>query len=174
MIACKECWISRMAWWVSLWLGVSALAVELPSRIHTAESPVRPKAVAVSALKGLTPQVSLRLAAPDLSVVQAEDVLSLQQDAKGRARVGILRLLTDPIRLLGAKSAWTLLPDGTRVCTEEGTPQGGPLSPLLSNVVLDEFDKELARRGLRFVRYADDCNIFVRSDRAGLVRSPTA
>jgi RNA-directed DNA polymerase len=49
----------------------------------------------------------------------------------------------------------------------EGTPQGGPLSPLLSNVVLDEFDRELERRGLRFARYADDCNIYVRSERAG-------
>jgi group II intron reverse transcriptase/maturase len=60
-----------------------------------------------------------------------------------------------------------VMPDGTRVSTDEGTPQGGPLSPLLSNVVLDEFDSELQRRGLRFVRYADDCNIFVRSLRAG-------
>ncbi|WP_368657274.1 group II intron reverse transcriptase/maturase [Metabacillus halosaccharovorans] len=49
----------------------------------------------------------------------------------------------------------------------EGTPQGGPLSPLLSNIVLDELDKELEKRGLRFVRYADDCNIYVRSRRAG-------
>jgi len=49
----------------------------------------------------------------------------------------------------------------------EGTPQGGPLSPLLSNVVLDEFDRELERRGLCFARYADDCNIYVRSERAG-------
>jgi RNA-directed DNA polymerase len=49
----------------------------------------------------------------------------------------------------------------------EGTPQGGPLSPLLSNLVLDELDRELERRGLRFVRYADDCNIYVRSERAG-------
>src|SRR3989441_7885595 len=49
----------------------------------------------------------------------------------------------------------------------EGTPQGGPLSPLLSNLVLDEFDRELERRGLRFARYADDCNIYVRSERAG-------
>jgi RNA-directed DNA polymerase len=47
--------------------------------------------------------------------------------------------------------------------TKEGTPQGGPLSPLLSNIVLDEMDKELEKRGLRFVRYADDCVIFVRS-----------
>ena len=51
--------------------------------------------------------------------------------------------------------------------TDEGTPQGGPLSPLLSNVVLDDLDRELERRGHRFVRYADDCNIYVRSRRAG-------
>ena len=50
---------------------------------------------------------------------------------------------------------------------DEGTPQGGPLSPLLSNLVLDDLDKELTRRGLRFCRYADDCNIYVRSRRAG-------
>ncbi len=50
---------------------------------------------------------------------------------------------------------------------EEGTPQGGPLSPLLSNIVLDDLDKELERRGHRFCRYADDCNIYVRSQRAG-------
>ncbi len=47
----------------------------------------------------------------------------------------------------------------------EGTPQGGPLSPLLSNLVLDELDRELERRGHRYVRYADDCNIYVRSER---------
>src|SRR6202012_1539754 len=50
----------------------------------------------------------------------------------------------------------------------EGTPQGGPLSPLLSNLVLDELDRELERRGHRFVRYADDCNVYVRSEQAGL------
>jgi RNA-directed DNA polymerase len=51
--------------------------------------------------------------------------------------------------------------------TDEGVPQGGPLSPLLSNLVLDELDKELEKRGHKFVRYADDCNIYVRSERAG-------
>ena len=51
--------------------------------------------------------------------------------------------------------------------TDEGTPQGGPLSPLLSNLLLDELDRELERRGHRFVRYADDSNIYVKSERAG-------
>jgi len=51
--------------------------------------------------------------------------------------------------------------------SREGTPQGGPLSPLLSNLVLDELDRALERRGHRFVRYADDCNIYVRSEKAG-------
>ena len=60
-----------------------------------------------------------------------------------------------------------VMPEGVRVSTDEGVPQGGPLSPLLSNIVLDELDIELERRGYRFVRYADDCNIYVRSERAG-------
>jgi len=68
-------------------------------------------------------------------------------------------------RMLKAK---VVLPDGTRTVTAEGTPQGGPLSPLLSNVVLDELDWELERRGLRFVRYADDFSVFVRSPRSGV------
>jgi RNA-directed DNA polymerase len=67
-------------------------------------------------------------------------------------------------RMLKAK---VVMPDGVVVSTDEGTPQGGPLSPLLSNIVLDELDWELARRGHRFVRYADDANIFVQSERAG-------
>jgi RNA-directed DNA polymerase len=60
-----------------------------------------------------------------------------------------------------------LLADGLVSQRLEGTPQGGPLSPLLSNVVLDELDRELERRGHRFVRYADDCNVYVRSRRSG-------
>ena len=57
--------------------------------------------------------------------------------------------------------------DGLVLPVDEGTPQGGPLSPLLSNLMLDDLDKELTRRGHRFCRYADDCNIYVRSQRAG-------
>jgi retron-type reverse transcriptase len=64
------------------------------------------------------------------------------------------RLLGLIRQMLRAKVA---MPDGVVVSTEEGTPQGGPLSPLLSNIVLDELDGELQRRGHRFVRYADDC-----------------
>jgi len=60
-----------------------------------------------------------------------------------------------------------VLKDGLVSASEEGTPQGGPLSPLLSNILLDDLDKELERRGHKFVRYADDCNIYVRSKRAG-------
>ncbi|SDY71427.1 Group II intron, maturase-specific domain [Proteiniborus ethanoligenes] len=56
---------------------------------------------------------------------------------------------------------------GMQVKSEEGAPQGGPLSPLLSNILLDELDKELERRGHRFCRYADDCNVYVKSKRAG-------
>jgi len=59
-----------------------------------------------------------------------------------------------------------VMEDGLVSPTEDGVPQGGPLSPVLSNVYLDKLDKELEGRGLRFVRYADDCNIFVRSEKA--------
>jgi len=57
--------------------------------------------------------------------------------------------------------------DGLFSETPEGTPQGGPLSPLLSNLLLDDLDREFESRGLRFSRYADDCNIYVKSKRAG-------
>src|SRR5271169_13244 len=60
-----------------------------------------------------------------------------------------------------------VLENGLVTAVDEGTPQGGPLSPLLSNLVLDELDRELERRGHRFARYADDCNIYVGSERAG-------
>lgn len=60
-----------------------------------------------------------------------------------------------------------ILPEGEVVRSEQGTPQGGPLSPLLSNLYLDALDRELAKRGLNFCRYADDCNIYVGSQQAG-------
>lgn len=62
--------------------------------------------------------------------------------------------------------AGIVLPGGCKVSSEQGTPQGGPLSPLLANIYLDKLDKEIERRGLRHVRYADDCNIYVSSQRA--------
>lgn len=84
--------------------------------------------------------------------------------ARLATRVEDKRLLALIGRMLKAR---VVMPDGVKVATEEGVPQGGPLSPLLSNVVLSELDEELSRRGLRFVRYADDANIYVRSERAG-------
>jgi group II intron reverse transcriptase/maturase len=78
-------------------------------------------------------------------------------------QVGDKGLLVLIHRMLKAK---VVMPDGVKIATEEGLPQGGPLSPLLSNIVLNELDEELTQRGLRFVRYADDCNIYVQSERA--------
>jgi RNA-directed DNA polymerase len=72
------------------------------------------------------------------------------------------------LRLIRAFLTAGVMQEGVLVASEEGTPQGGPLSPLLSNIVLDELDRELECRGHRFVRYADDCNIYVRSEKAGL------
>jgi RNA-directed DNA polymerase len=83
--------------------------------------------------------------------------------AKIAERVGDKRLL----KLIRAFLTAGVMEGGLVSPVDEGTPQGGPLSPLLSNIVLDEFDRELEQRGLRFARYADDSNIYVRSRRAG-------
>jgi RNA-directed DNA polymerase len=83
--------------------------------------------------------------------------------AKAAERVSDKRLL----KLIRALLRAGVMEGGLVSPVDEGTPQGGPLSPLLSNLVLDEFDRELERRGHRFARYADDCNIYVRSRRAG-------
>ncbi len=83
--------------------------------------------------------------------------------ARMAARVPDRRVL----RLVRSDLTAGVLKDGLFEASREGTPQGGPLSPLLSNLVLDELDRELERRGHRFVRYADDCNIYVRSEAAG-------
>lgn len=72
------------------------------------------------------------------------------------------------LKLLRAYLNAGILENGLCSATDEGVPQGGPLSPLLSNIVLDEVDKELELRGHKFVRYADDLNIYVKSERAGL------
>jgi len=85
-------------------------------------------------------------------------ISTLEQRIADRRVTALIR------QMLRAK---VVLPDGVVVANERGTPQGGPLSPLLSNIVLDELDRELSVRGHRFVRYADDCNIYVRSERAG-------
>ena len=78
-------------------------------------------------------------------------------------RIGDKRLLRIIRRFLQAD----MMQDGVCVTRDEGTPQGGPLSPLLANLLLDDLDRELERRGHRFCRYADDCNIYVRSLTAG-------
>ena len=71
------------------------------------------------------------------------------------------------LKLIRAYLEAGVLLNGVCIRSEEGTPQGGPLSPLLANVILDDLDKELERRGHKFVRYADDANVYVRSKRAG-------
>lgn len=81
----------------------------------------------------------------------------------------VAKRITDKrmLKLIRAYLNAGVMENGLVSAMEEGTPQGGPLSPLLSNIVLDELDQELERRGHRFVRYADDCNIYVGSRRAG-------
>src|SRR3954466_11965213 len=84
--------------------------------------------------------------------------------ARAAARISDRRVL----RLIRSYLTAGVLDRGLFEASREGTPQGGPLSPLLSNLVLDELDRELERRGHRFVRYADDCNVYVRSEQAGV------
>jgi RNA-directed DNA polymerase len=71
------------------------------------------------------------------------------------------------LKLIRAYLESGVMVNGVVMEPEEGTPQGGPLSPLLSNIMLDDLDKELEKRGHKFVRYADDCNVYVKTQRAG-------
>ena len=82
--------------------------------------------------------------------------------ARMKAKIADKRVL----RLVNEYLKAGVMEDGVVVRSEVGTPQGGPLSPLLSNIVLTELDEKLEERGHRFVRYADDCNIYVKSERA--------
>lgn len=81
----------------------------------------------------------------------------------------VRRRVQDPVllKLIGRYLRAGMMADGVESPRTQGTPQGGPLSPLLSNILLDDFDKELEKRGHHFVRYADDCNIYVGSEKAG-------
>ena len=105
-------WIA-IAWALAAQVTPSR-AVELPSRVANPTVGVRPKSLASPFPSGISPQVRLRLEAPDLSVVQAEDATARARHPKGRARVGIRRVLPEPVRVQGGKSPWTLLPDGSR------------------------------------------------------------
>jgi len=101
----------------------------------------------------------------DLDLEKFFDLVCHQRlTARLAQRVSDRRLLVLIGRMLKAK---VVLPDGVVITSEQGVPQGGPLSPLLSNIALDELDSELDRRGHKFVRYADDANVYVSSERAG-------
>jgi len=133
---------------------------------HTSSHGFRPKRGAHTAMAEAKEHIEAGYqTVVDLDLAQFFDRVHHQRllDRIGQ-RVADRRVI-ELVRLM--LKAAVVMPDGTRIIVREGTPQGGPLSPLLSNIVLDELDQELARRGHRFVRYADDCNVFVGSARAG-------
>jgi group II intron reverse transcriptase/maturase len=125
----------------------------------------RPKRSAIQALQKASEYVSDgRTVVVDIDLKNFFDVVNHDRLMyRLSTRIGDKTLL----RLIRKYLQSGIMIDGIVSQRTEGTPQGSPLSPLLSNIVLDELDKDLERRGHRFVRYADDCNIFVHSPKAG-------
>ena len=99
----------------------------------------------------------------DIDLAKFFDTVNYDRLIARLKRDGIDRRL---LKLINEYLKAGVMENGVVRGTREGTPQGGPLSPLLSNIVLDELDRELEKRGHRFVRYADDCNIYVKSQRS--------
>ena len=133
---------------------------------HTSSHGFRPKRGATTAIAEAKGHLEAGYRTiVDLDLAQFFDRVQHQRLLDRMGRKVADRRVIELVRLM--LKAAVVMPDGTRIIVREGTPQGGPLSPLLSNIVLDELDQELARRGHRFVRYADDCNVFVGSARAG-------
>lgn len=151
--------------WVQQAVHQVLMPVFEPSFHHSSHGfrPGRGAATAIAEAKGYVASGLETVVSVDLSRF-FDRVHHQRLLARLSQRVDDGRVLQLIHRMLKAK---VVMPDGTRVSSDEGTPQGGPLSPLLSNIVLDELDWELDRRGLRFVRYADDFNVFVGSKRAG-------
>ena len=158
----RSAWTQQSACWPTLNWPASSLTITA-----SLQEPVRGDGAPQRTLGGDAGRVRGHLQGSDaelLKVVLPGGLVGKRLLDRMGQRITDRRVLDLVRRML--KSA-VVMPDGTRIAVEEGAPQGGPLSPLLSNIVLDEFDRELARRGLRFVRYADDANVFVRSERAG-------
>ncbi len=137
---------------------------ESARRVLTGETSTRGHAGSVR------PQVRKRPRGPGSAKATASRLVSTDHRvchdklmARIAARISDRRVL----KLIRAFLAAGVMESGLVSAVDEGVPQGGPLSPLLSNLVLDEWDRELERRGHRFVRYADDSNVYVRSERAG-------
>src|SRR3954454_14767069 len=100
--------------------------------------------------------------APRPLAQEVEVATAIAEPERPAQTASLMEAICDPENIEAALRA-VVRNKGVFEASREGTPQGGPLSPLLSNLVLDELDRELERRGHRFVRYADDCNVYVRS-----------
>ena len=144
---------------------LQVLSPLLEKKFSNASHGFRPKRSAHSALKESQKYVkSGKLIVVDIDLEKFFDKVNHDRLMNRLSQeVGDKRLL----RIIGSFLRSGMIEGGLGIVRREGTPQGGPLSPLLANFVLDELDKELEHRGHSFVRYADDCNIYVRTKRAG-------